>query len=99
LNTMSYADGVIVDGIGAAGGSRWEDWSKLAVDPTDDCTFWYYGGYGEPGRTGGPFFGRTGAFRVPTCRLDATGVAVTAVQNEPFTGPVTEFTDSDLTAA
>src|SRR6185312_6861034 len=49
-------------GIGQAGGSRWEDWSNIAQDPTDDCTFWYFGGYGEPGRTGGPFFGKVGAF-------------------------------------
>ncbi len=97
LNTMTYQDGVVVDGIGAAGGSRWEDWSTLAIDPTDDCTFWYFGGYGEPGRAGGPFFGRTGAFRVPTCRLDAGGVAPATIPTD-FSGPVATFTDSDLTA-
>ena len=96
LNQMTYADGVIVDGIGAAGGSRWEDWSNLAMDPTDDCTFWYYGGYGEPGRAGGPFFGRTGAFRVPTCRLDAKGAPAADITGS-FDGPIASFTNSDLT--
>ncbi len=72
LNQMSYQDGVIIDGITAAGGSRWEDWSNIAQDPTDDCTFWYFGGYGDSSRTGGPYFGRVGAWRVPTCRLDPT---------------------------
>jgi hypothetical protein len=98
LGTMTYQDGVIVDGIGAAGGSRWEDWSKLAIDPTDDCTFWYFGGYGQPGRTGGPYFGRVGAFRVPTCRLDATGAAPPWIHSRTFSGPAATFTDSDLTA-
>jgi hypothetical protein len=97
LGQMTYQDGVIVEGIGAAGGSRWEDWSKLAIDPTDDCTFWYFGGYGEPGRTGGPYFGRVGAFRVPTCRLDALGAAAAAIPRH-YSGSVASFTDSDLTA-
>jgi hypothetical protein len=81
------------------GGSRWEDWSKLAVDPTDDCTFWYFGGYGDTSRTGGPYFGRVGAFRLPTCQLDATGTSPTAILDTPFTGPVAGLTDSDTTAA
>ena len=96
LNTMTYKDGVIVDGISAAGGSRWEDWSNLAQDPTDDCTFWYYGGYGDSSRTGGPFFGRTGAFRVPTCRLDATPAPAANITGR-YDGPVASFTNSDLT--
>ncbi|MDA0163273.1 hypothetical protein OM076_23565 [Solirubrobacter ginsenosidimutans] len=98
LNTMSYRDGVIIDGISAAGGSRWEDWSNIAQDPTDDCTFWYFGGYGDASRTGGPFFGRTGAWRVPTCRLDASGAPAANITGR-FDGPVASFTNSDLTAA
>ncbi|WP_028063246.1 hypothetical protein [Solirubrobacter soli] len=98
LNQMTYRDGVIVDGISAAGGSRWEDWSNIAVDPTDDCTFWYYGGYGDASRTGGPFFGRTGAFRVPTCRLDTTAAPAASITGR-YDGAVASFTDSDLTAA
>ena len=96
LNTMTYRDGVIIDGISAAGGSRWEDWSNIAQDPTDDCTFWYYGGYGDASRTGGPFFGRTGAWRVPTCRLDASGAPAVSITGR-FDGPVASFTNSDLT--
>jgi hypothetical protein len=98
LNTMGYKDGVIVDGISQAGGSRWEDWSNLAQDPTDDCTFWYFGGYGDTSRAGGPYFGRTGSFRVPTCRLDATAIPTSEITGQ-FNGPLASFTDSDLTAA
>jgi hypothetical protein len=97
LNTMSYQDGVIAPGITSAGGSRWEDWSNIAQDPTDDCTFWYFGGYGDSSRTGGPYFGKVGAFRVPTCRLDATGAAPRSITGA-FSGSVATFTDSDLTA-
>jgi hypothetical protein len=95
---MSYQDGVIAPGISAAGGSRWEDWSNIAQDPTDDCTLWYFGGYGDSSRTGGPYFGKVGAFRVPTCRLDATGAPASAITGA-FSGPVATFTDSDTTAA
>ena len=95
---MTYRDGVIIDGISAAGGSRWEDWSNLAMDPNDDCTFWYYGGYGDASRTGGPFFGRTGAFRVPTCRLDPTPAPDADITGR-YEGTVMRFTNSDLTAA
>jgi|GEM_PF-1067433 len=98
LNTMSYQDGVIAPGISAAGGSRWEDWSNIAQDPTDDCTMWYFGGYGDASRTGGPYFGKVGAFRVPTCRLDATGAAESDIAGA-FSGSVATFTDADLTAA
>src|SRR6185437_1193310 len=57
-----------------------------------------FGGYGEPGRTGGPFFGKVGAFRVPTCRLDALGAPVREITGA-FSGAVASFSDSDLTAA
>jgi hypothetical protein len=67
------------------------------MDPTDDCTFWYYGGYGDSSRTGGPFFGRTGAFRVPTCRLDPKPASDASITGA-FDGPVLSFTDSDRTA-
>jgi hypothetical protein len=93
---MTYRDGVIIDGITAAGGSRWEDWSNIAQDPTDDCTLWYFGGYGDSSRTGGPFFGRVGAWRVPTCRLDPTPAGA-ADTTGAYTGAVMSFTDSDLT--
>ena len=96
--TMSYQEGVIINGISAAGGSRWEDWSKLALDPTDDCTFWYFGGYGDASRTGGPYFGRVGAFRLPTCRLDAASQSLTTNLHKQFNGTVATFTDTVQTA-
>jgi hypothetical protein len=45
---------------------RWEDYTTTAMDPSDDCTFWYVGDYlkeGDPAyRT------RIGSFRLPNCK-------------------------------
>lgn len=44
-NTMPQGEGNILNGTGyqsyPGGLSRWGDYSDMAVDPTDDCTFWY----------------------------------------------------------
>ena len=41
--TMAQGEGTIIDGAGSqtATLSRWGDYSALAVDPVDGCTFWY----------------------------------------------------------
>ena len=46
LNTMESENG-IVEGGGAqlTNLSRWGDYSSVAVDPVDDCTFWYTNEY------------------------------------------------------
>lgn len=42
LNEMTQGEGTIVAGSGSQTGSgRWGDYSSMAVDPTDGCTFWY----------------------------------------------------------
>jgi hypothetical protein len=46
--TMSQGEGTILAGAGSQTGSnlsRWGDYSAIAVDPTDDCTFWYANEY------------------------------------------------------
>jgi len=45
---------------------RWEDYTTLALDPSDDCTFWYAGDYLKAGTTS--YSSRIGSFRVPGCR-------------------------------
>ena len=56
----------------AAGGAsqtntlRWEDYTTTAMDPSDDCTFWYVGDYLEAGDTG--YRTRIGSFRLRNCR-------------------------------
>lgn len=45
---------------------RWEDYSTTALDPSDDCTFWYVGDYLKTGDTN--YRSRIGSFRLPNCK-------------------------------
>ena len=44
---------------------RWEDYTTTAMDPGDDCTFWYVGDYLKAGDAA--YRTRIGAFRLPNC--------------------------------
>ena len=45
LGTMQ-AETSIIEGTGAqVGSNRWGDYSAMAIDPVDDCTFWYTNEY------------------------------------------------------
>ncbi|MGH7655121.1 MAG: hypothetical protein ACREN6_10715 [Gemmatimonadaceae bacterium] len=44
---------------------RWEDYATLAMDPSDDCTFWYVGDYYKKGAT--TYSTRIGGFRIDGC--------------------------------
>ncbi len=44
---------------------RWEDYATTAMDPSDDCTFWYVGDYLKKNATN--YSSRIGAFRLPGC--------------------------------
>jgi hypothetical protein len=45
---------------------RWEDYTTTALDPSDDCTFWYVGDYLKAGDTN--YRTRIGSFRLPNCK-------------------------------
>jgi hypothetical protein len=45
---------------------RWEDYTTTAMDPSDDCTFWYVGDYLKEGDTN--YRTRIGSFRLPNCK-------------------------------
>ncbi len=46
LGVMDVEEITLVEGNGSQGGTaRWGDYSALAVDPSDDLTFWYTGEY------------------------------------------------------
>ena len=47
-------------------GNRWEDYTTTAMDPADDCTFWYVGDYLKKGAA--TYSTRIGAFRIPGCK-------------------------------
>jgi hypothetical protein len=46
---------------------RWEDYTTTAVDPSDDCTFWYVGDYLKEDDTN-TYRTRIGSFRLPNCK-------------------------------
>jgi hypothetical protein len=42
LNSMTQGEGTIASGAGSQTSyTRWGDYTSMAVDPTDGCTFWY----------------------------------------------------------
>lgn len=67
LGTMGQGEAHLIDGAGyQTGASRWGDYSTLTVDPTDDCTLWYFGEYyTQIGSI--PWQTRVGAFKLDGC--------------------------------
>jgi Ca2+-binding RTX toxin-like protein len=63
INTLPQGEFTLVNGATSSGATRWGDYSAMAVDPVDDCTFWYTAEYmaGAGRRT------RVGAFKFPSC--------------------------------
>ena len=65
---MTQGEGTLIAGGGSqlATLSRWGDYSMMAVDPGDDCTFWYTNQYLP---TNGKFNWKTriGTFKFPSC--------------------------------
>jgi hypothetical protein len=43
LNTLAQGELHLIDGPGSQidTANRWGDYSSMAIDPVDDCTFWY----------------------------------------------------------
>lgn len=64
--TLGFRESILVEGEAAQMNTlRWEDYTALAIDPADDCTFWYVGDYLKKGS--GAYSTRIGAYRVPGC--------------------------------
>jgi PKD repeat protein len=45
--TMSQPETILVNGTAGVSSNRWGDYSHLALDPVDGCTFWYTNEYGK----------------------------------------------------
>jgi hypothetical protein len=80
LGQMAQGAGTIVDGGASQVGDastdletyRWGDYTSMAIDPTDDCTFWYTGEYipsGAPPNTDSTpnYRTRIASFKFPSC--------------------------------
>jgi hypothetical protein len=64
---LTFHESVLAEGQASQTPSlRWEDYTNITMDPSDDCTFWFVGNYlksGAPSSTT-----RIGAFQVPGCK-------------------------------
>ena len=66
LGQLTLHESTLAEGAAAQTyGDRWEDYATTAMDPSDDCTFWYTGDYYKAGAA--TYSTRIGAFRLPGC--------------------------------
>ena len=64
---FTFHEGVLAEGAGSQTGSlRWEDYTNIVIDPSDDCTFWFVGNYLKKGATSSTT--HIGSFMMPGCK-------------------------------
>ena len=64
--SLTLHESVLADGKAAQTDTlRWEDYVTLAMDPSDDCTFWYVGDYYKEGET--HYSTKIGSWSLPGC--------------------------------
>jgi hypothetical protein len=64
---LTFHESVLAEGQASQTGSlRWEDYTNITMDPSDDCTFWFVGNYLKQGATSSTT--RIGSFRLPACK-------------------------------
>jgi len=73
LGTLAQGETTLIAGSGSQtdASSRWGDYSMMAVDPTDDCTFWYTQEYYATTSNAG-WRTRIGSFKFPSCQPAGT---------------------------
>lgn len=97
---MLESEDSIIEGAGSQTGSnRWGDYSSMAIDPADDCTFWYTNEY-LPSNGTFNWSTRIGSFKFTSCgsttpdfSLSASPSSQTVVQGNStsYTATVTSF--------
>ena len=70
LGTLPQGEATLIAGSGSqtSNFNRWGDYSMMAVDPTDDCTFWYTQEYYTTTSDRG-WQTRIGSFKFPNCGI------------------------------
>jgi hypothetical protein len=68
LGTLPQGEATLIGGSGSQTGSasRWGDYAMMAVDPADDCTFWFTTEYMATTGTAS-WSTRIGSFKFPSC--------------------------------
>lgn len=70
---MTLHEAVLAEGAASQTNNlRWEDYTTLDIDPSDDCTFWYVGDYLKKGEEN--YSTRIGGFRLPGCEARHKGL-------------------------
>ena len=63
---LTFHESILAEGEAAQTNTlRWEDYATLAMDPSDDCTFWYVGDYYK--KDAATYSTRIGGFRLKEC--------------------------------
>jgi hypothetical protein len=92
---MMQAETILFSGTGSQTGSlRWGDYTSMAIDPVDDCTFWYANEYltqtGPP-----PVHTRIASLSFPACTMRVTNKCLLGQgfwKNHPDAWPVSSLT-------
>jgi hypothetical protein len=97
LGTMTQGETTVITGGGSQTGySRWGDYTSMAVDPTDNCTFWYTDEY-EPANGSFNWHTRISSFTLPNCAAVATNDFSLAVS--PTSGSVAAGSSATTTVS
>src|ERR1043166_6169177 len=99
LGTMGQGEGTIIAGAGSQTGSsgltRWGDDSMVAVDPTDDCTFWYTTEY-IPANGEFNWATRIGSFKFPSCVTAPASISGTVIYGNAIGAPTPRYVSNVL---
>jgi len=95
LGTLPQGEATLISGSGSQTStfSRWGDYSMMAVDPTDDCTFWYTQEYYTVTSDRG-WQTRVGSFHFPSCGAPLTITNVQASNISANSAVVTWHTNN-----
>jgi uncharacterized repeat protein (TIGR01451 family) len=95
INTLPQGEAIIITGSGnqTHPAGRWGDYSMMAVDPTDDCTFWYTQEYLNSSGVA-PWKTRVGSFVFPECASapDQADLSIDKVADPDPVSPGQELT-------
>ena len=84
LGTLPQGESTLIAGAGAQTHSsgRWGDYSSMAVDPSDGCTFWYTQEY-LPATSSAGWHTRLGSFKFASCGASTTPPAAPTLGATP----------------
>ena len=97
LGTMPQGEGTVINPNGSqtvyqnGALTRWGDYSSLAIDPTDDCTFWYTNQYLTANGTFN-WHTRVGSFKFASCVTPDFSLSVSPSSQSVVQGGSTTYT-------